>query len=145
MKARTRTVAGVALAALVACGAAAADKAYEREVEGRIELARATLASRGWALEQVFTGTLATGGVGRAALNFEPGREYRLVGRCDGDCKSLDLVLTRDEQAIDQDADHDKLPDVEYLARHRGNFRAQAQMVECRAATCRYGIAVFSR
>jgi hypothetical protein len=143
MMRKTLAVLGAALA--VSIPAAASDKAYFREVKGRIELARVNLASQGWKLDQVFTGTLAQGGTGWAALQLEPGREYRVVGRCDDDCEGLDLVLSRDDQPIVRDLDHDKMPSVVYAPKATGNYRAVTRMVECTEATCRYGLALFSR
>jgi hypothetical protein len=140
-----RALAVLVVAGSVAAPAVAGDKPYDREVKGRIELARAGLAPTGWKLEQVFTGSLATGGAGFAALPLQPGREYRVVGRCDDDCEGLDLVLRRDEQAIERDLDHDKLPAVVYDPEFTGNYTVTAHMVGCAAATCRYGVALFSR
>jgi hypothetical protein len=135
----------VAVPASVSAPAVASDKAYYKEVKGRIELARTGLAATGWTLEQVFTGSLVHGGAGWATLPLEPGRDYRVVGRCDDDCAGLDLVLSRDELAIEFDADHDKVPSVDYSPRGTGNYTVAAHMVECTAATCRYGVALFSR
>jgi len=140
-----RALVVLAVAASVSAPAVAGDKPYHGEVKGRIELARASLAPTGWKLEQVFTGSLVPGGAGWASLPLEPGREYRVVGRCDDDCSALDLVLSRDALPIDRDVDHDKLPSVDYRPRFTGNYTVTAHMVECTAATCRYGLALFSR
>jgi len=141
-----RTAMTVLAAALaVSSPLVASDKPYEREVQGRIELARASLAPLGWKLEQVVTGTLAQGGAGWTKLELEPGREYRVVGRCDDDCEGLDLVLSRDDQPIVRDLDHSKVPTVAFSPKATGNYRAVARMLECTDATCRYGLAVFSR
>jgi len=140
-----RALAVMVVAAWVSAPAVASDKPYSGEVKGRIELARATLAPTGWKLEQVFAGSLVPGGAGWASLPLEPGREYRVVGRCDDDCSGLDLVLRRDELAIDRDVDHDKLPAIVYNPQFTGNYTVTAHMVECTAATCRYGVALFSR
>jgi hypothetical protein len=145
MMARTRTALGVALAAVMSCGAAAGDKPYGDRVQGRIELARVHLASRGWRLERVFTGSLATGAAGWAPLDLAPGREYRVVGRCDGDCEELDLVLNRDEQPIQDSAGRGTLPYIDYYPRYANHYTVTARMVECSTPTCRYGLAVFSR
>jgi len=140
-----RALAVLVMAASVSAPAVAGDKPYFKEVKGRIELARTSLAPTGWKLEQAFTGSLVPGGVGWASLPLEPGREYRVVGRCDDDCSGLDLVLRRDELAIDQDVDHDKLPALVYNPQFTANYTVTAQMVGCAAATCRYGVALFSR
>ena len=146
MKARTRTVVGAALAAAVSCGAAlASEKAYHHDVQGRIELARTQLEARGWRMEQVFTGTLPAGQAGWARMDVVPGRTYRVIGRCDHDCRGIDLYLNRDEQPIEIDADHDKLPAVDFDARYTGNFTLTTRMTACAAPACRYGLAVFSR
>jgi hypothetical protein len=140
-----RVLAVLAVAASASVPAVAGEKPYSREVKGRIELARTGLAPTGWKLEQVFTGSLATGGAGRASLRLEPGRDYRVVGRCDDECAGVDLVFSRDELVIERDLDHDKLPSIDYRARFTGNYTATAHMVECRAATCDYAVALFSR
>jgi hypothetical protein len=132
--------------AVVAAGpAVASDKPYFKEVKGRIELARASFASSGWRLDQVYTGTLPTGGGGFANLKLEPGKEYRIVGRCDDDCEGLELVLARDGQPILRDLEGDKLPSLDFTTRFTGNYTAATRMVECEAPTCRYGVAVFVR
>jgi hypothetical protein len=140
-----RALAVLVVAGSVAAPAVAGEKPYDREVKGRIELARTGLATTGWKLEQAFTGSLVTGGAGRASLSLEPGRDYRVVGRCDDDCAGLDLVFSRDEMAIERDLDHDKLPSIDYGARFTGNYTVTAHMVECRTASCDYGVALFSR
>jgi hypothetical protein len=140
-----KSLAVLATALAVCSPLAASDKPYFREVKGRIELARVTLQPQGWKLDQVFTGTLAEGGAGWASLQLEPGREYRVVGRCDGDCDGLDLVLSRNDQPIVRDLDHDKLPSVDFTPKAAGNYRIVTRMVECTEPTCRYGLAVFSR
>jgi hypothetical protein len=145
MMKKTLAVLGVAVAVAVASPAAASDKPYFREVKGRIELARASLAPQGWKLDQVFTGSLTQGSAGRATLQLEPGREYRVVGRCDDDCEGIDLVLARDDQPIVRDLDHDKVPSVAFQPKATGNYSAITRMVECTEQTCRYGLAVFSR
>jgi hypothetical protein len=133
-------------AAVVASGPAmASDQPYFREVKGRIELARASMSPFGWRLDQVYTGTLPSGEGGVAKLKLEPGREYRILGRCDDDCEGLDLVLARDGQPIQRDLEGDKLPSLDFKARFTGDYTAAARMVGCEAATCRYGIAVFVR
>ena len=135
-----------AMAALVMVRTAdASDKPYFRDVKGRIELAGASLASTGWKLEQVFTGSLTQGGAGWATLPLVPGREYRIVGRCDDDCGDLDLVLARDQQPLARDLDHDERPSLVFHPRSTGDYTVIARMVECEAPTCRYGLALFAR
>ena len=123
----------------------ASDKPYFKDVQGRIELASASVRPTGWRLDQVYTGTLPTGEGGFAKVTLEPGKEYKIVGRCDGDCTGLDLVLARDGQPIVGDLDGDKLPSIDFAPKGVGNFTAATRMVGCEAATCRYGIAVFTR
>jgi hypothetical protein len=125
--------------------AQASDKPYHREVQGRIDLVKASLSSFGWKLDQVYTGTLPAGAGGVAKLNLEVGKEYRIVGRCDDECVGLDLVLARDEQPIERDLDGDKRPSVDFRPRFTGDFSAVTRMVGCESTTCRYGIAVFAR
>lgn len=141
----SKALAVLAAALAVSNPVAASDKPYFGEVKGRIELARVSLAPLGWKLDRVFTGSLAQGGAGWASVPLEPGREYRVVGRCDDDCEGLDLVLSRDDQPIVRDLDHDKLPSVVYTPKATGNYKVVTQMVECTEATCRYGLALFSR
>jgi hypothetical protein len=137
---------GVVTAAVPAVGPAmASDKPYHREVQGRIELVKSSLSTFGWKLDQVYTGSLPAGAGGIAKLNLEPGKEYRIVGRCDSDCTGLDLVLARDQQPIERDLDGDKRPSVDFQPSFTGNFSAVTRMVGCESATCRYGIAVFAR
>jgi hypothetical protein len=142
---KTLAVLAVAATAATANPAAASDKPYFREVSGRIELVRTHLAPLGWKLDRVFTGSLAQGAAGWASLPLEPGREYRVVGRCDDDCEGLDLVLSRDDQPIVRDLDHDKMPSVAFQPQASGNYRVVTRMAECTGATCRYGLALFSR
>jgi hypothetical protein len=123
----------------------ASDKPYFKGVQGRIELVRDSVRSSGWRLDQVYTGTLPTGEGGFAKVALDPGKEYKIVGRCDDDCTGLDLVLARDGQPIVRDLDGDKLPSIDFSPKGEGNFTAATRMVGCEAATCRYGIAVFSR
>ena len=143
MMRKAMTVLAAALA--VSTPLVASDKPYHREVQGRIELARTTLTPLGWKLDQVVTGTLAQGAAGWATLQLEPGRQYRVVGRCDDDCEGLDLVLSRDDQPIVRDLEHSTVPVVAFTPKATGNYRAIARMVECTDTTCRYGLAVFSR
>jgi hypothetical protein len=141
-----KALALLGVAVVVGSGpAAASDKAYYREVKGRIELARAGMAPFGWRLEEVYTGSVPAGQGGFANLKLEPGKEYRIVGRCDDDCTGLDLVLARDGQPIVRDLDGDKLPSIDFQTRYTGNFSAATRIVGCETASCRYGVAVFSR
>ena len=141
-----KTMAALSVAAALGAGPlSASDKPYYRDVKGRVELAQASLASFGWRLDQAYTGTLSAGEGGFAKLKLAPGREYRIVGRCDDECTGLDLVLARDEQPIERDLDGDKRPSVDFQPRFTGNFSAVTRMVGCESTTCRYGVAVFSR
>lgn len=142
---KTLTVLTAMAALVMARTGDASDKPYFREVQGRIELAHASLANTGWKLEQVFTGTLAQEGAGWATLRLVPGREYRIVGRCDDDCEGLDLVLERDRQPIERDFDGGDRPSLGFRPRSTGNYTVTARMVECEEPACRYGIAVFGR
>ena len=141
-----KTMAALAVATAVAAGPlSASDKPYYRDVKGRIELARASMAPLGWRLEQVYTGTLPARQGGFAKLDLEPGREYRIVGRCDDDCTGLDLALARDQQTIVRDLDGNKRPSLSFAPKFTGNYTAATRMVGCEAESCGYAVAVFAR
>jgi hypothetical protein len=133
------------VASALSAPAVAAGTSYPRDVRGRIETAAVALAPLGFKLDHVFSGALREGRDGWAAVRLLPGREYRIVGRCDDGCEGLDLFLVREEKAIEQDVSHDTMPYLEYQAPRLGYYRVTARMAECAKGRCRFAVAVFSR
>jgi hypothetical protein len=140
-----RTLGALALTMAASVPAVAVDRSYSRELQGQVETAKVALAPLGFKLERVFSGSLRQGHDGWAAVRLRPGREYRILGRCDDGCDGLDLFLVREEKAVESDVSHDTLPYLAHQPARLDFYRVTARMAECASDRCRFAVAVFSR
>lgn len=117
------------------------------------DVARSMVRARGLAAERGYqpTGTELIGALfidesESRTLSLAPGGHYLIIGVCDEDCRTLNLVLSNpngDEIAVDRGEKN--APMVEAVAARGGIFRAKVIMGGCRVAPCRYGLAVYQR
>jgi hypothetical protein len=90
---------------------------------------------------RVLDGALATGANEGSMLELEAGRDYALVGVCDGDCSDMDLELY--DQAgneIDSDLEYDDVPVVRVTADRSGAYRLVVGMVTCTNEPCYWAV-----
>lgn len=132
-------------AALAAAGPVAAGDSHSTNVQAQLALAGAGLSGYGFRLDQTFNGSLWQGELGWANVHLVAGREYRIVGRCDGDCDDLDLFVERNGILFGSDIDPDAFPYVDIQPRRTGTYTVSARMVNCTTGPCRYGVSVFTR
>jgi hypothetical protein len=69
-----------------------------------------------------------------------------ITGRCDSDCRDLDLRLFSPSGAeIDNDLLDDDVPMVSTTATRSGRYRVEVLMAHCAVEPCRYEIATEER
>lgn len=116
-------------------------------VQTQLERAAGLMGTQGFAMEgAVRPGALADGTQELVSLELRGGREYVVVGACDGDCSDLDLALVGpDGEAVGSDYERDDVPMVSASAARGGTYRLTVSMAACSADPCGYGVAVFAR
>ncbi len=135
------------VAAVLACGsgtAAAQTNRWEGQVRDQLQR---TLTSLGVAGAErpaaVRTGVLNAEESEWFAVTLSAGVSYAIVGVCDNDCSSLQLVLAtpdRHELAIDRQSEN--FPVVRFTPTETRVFRVKVVMEACRVSPCWYGVAV---
>lgn len=136
--------------ALAAMGAALAfanpAQAQLSVVQMQLDSAVVLLGNGGFRQQDDFvTGSLAAGGGEDFEVSLEAGKEYAIVGFCDGDCTDLDLVLTANGQQVDSDVAEDDYPVVEVTPNRNGTYNLRVVMAACSVEPCYFGVGVFAR
>jgi hypothetical protein len=95
---------------------------------------------------RVLEGTLATGANEGLSIELEAGRDYALVGACDGDCSDMDLeVYDQAGNEIDSDLEYDDVPVVRVTADRSGAYRLVVGMVTCSNEPCYWAVREHAR
>jgi hypothetical protein len=116
-------------------------------VATQLEAASEMFAAEGFSQEGTTrTGALAVNESQRVVVNLVGGREYVIVGVCDGDCTDLDLVLYHgaEDEVISEDFEPDDVPMVTASPTESGRYHVEVLMAGCSVAPCGFGVAVFS-
>ena len=97
-------------------------------------------------LREPWMGALAEGGGSDLWIDLQGGRPYQLIWVCDEDCTDLDLqIFDSGDALLGYATDTDDLSILSLTPRSSGRYRLRVTMLGCRAAPCRYGIAMFGR
>lgn len=87
-------------------------------------------------------------GEGMVALEVDlrAGKEYLVVGSCDGDCDDLDLLVrdARDE-TLDDDMLDDDTPVLIFTANNSGPHTLIISMASCSTNSCYFGVRFFEK
>ena len=147
-----RSLTAVALSLALLTGAATGARAnddtddYTMQVIDQLTDTTATAANAGYALLDAASDRLYTGDWHQKTLYLEAGREYRIAGACDDDCRDMDLALYDAEgREIARDARRDDRPAVSVRVRREGEYTLAVAIPDCRAGRCTYGIALYGR
>lgn len=125
-------------------GAANAEATVRRQLSQARELAR----ERGYAetTNEPLMGHLNNGTQEEVGITLNEGRQYLMVGVCDGDCTDMDLTLTgMDGREMAKDVADDDTPVLEFTARATGNHRLRVTMAACSNEPCYYGVALYAK
>ena len=140
----------LALAALAAAlvFAAPAPVAAQRTVEqAQLDSTAVLMRGRGYRPQDEFVhGSMNQGADEEFELSLEGGKEYVIVGFCDGDCTDVDLVLTSASGAeVDSDVAADDYPVVMVEPGRSGTYNLKVVMAACSVEPCFYGVGVFAK
>lgn len=92
------------------------------------------------------TGALNNGTQEDVGITLNQGREYLMVGMCDGDCSDMDLQLFDPSgNKIAEDVLDDDVPVLEFRAAASGNHRIRVVMARCSANPCSYGVSLYNK
>jgi len=74
------------------------------------------------------------------------GARYYIGGRCDSDCRDLDMVL-RNANGVEliADRDYDDVPGFTFNAPYTGNYIVTLELAHCRAYRCQVGAVVLGQ
>jgi len=80
------------------------------------------------------------------AVTLTAGVSYSIIGVCDNDCSSLQLVLaTPDRNELVTDRRGENFPVVRFTPAETRDFRVKVVMDACLVSPCWYGVAVVER
>jgi hypothetical protein len=92
----------------------------------------------------VHAGSLNEGASKMVAVALEGGQQYQVYGRCDVDCRDLDLVLyDGNGNQLAQDNSLDAKPVLTITPTRSGTYHVKVVMAACSSSPCRWGIGVF--
>jgi hypothetical protein len=79
-------------------------------------------------------------------VNLQAGVQYRFEGRCDSDCRDLDMAL-RDVNGRElvADRDYDDIPGFTFTAPYTGAYVVTLELAHCAAYRCQVGAVVLTR
>jgi hypothetical protein len=117
---------------------------WERQVRDQLQRARAALGGRqATSPERIRIGPLNGEETERFAVTLEAGVAYTLIGVCDEDCASLQLVLsTSTSHEIAADRRSESFPVLRFTPPETASYRVKVTMAACRMNPCWYGVAV---
>lgn len=121
---------------------------WEHQV--RRQLARATETTKrdgyGPAIETK-VGSLNRSESETLGLALQAGASYALIGVCDDDCTSLQLVLYNDAGTYEVAAERamTETPTVRFTPREAARYRLKVVMAGCGVSPCWYGVGVYRR
>lgn len=151
MKIRELVMVTGALAMLAGCATAGGGGGVGRAQDSvRRQLQNATAIARGRgytvAASTPATGALNDGGSEYVGVTLNAGREYLMVGVCDGDCSDMDLRLFSPAgNEIARDVAVDDTPVLQFVAPSSGSYRVRVEMADCNVNPCYYGVALYAR
>ena len=136
-----------AAGALLLAPAAHAQDAWVQQVRTQLSAAGSVFEANGYVLtHRIYTGSLNDDGEEMVQLDLDVGREYQIMGACDGDCSDMDLTLYDGSgNVVDSDLLDDDVPVVSVTVSRSGTFRLRVSMASCSAEPCRYGVGIFGR
>jgi hypothetical protein len=122
----------------------AAQSRWDRQVDGRITQAAATLQGRAYRLAGlVGRGTLNTGESATFSITLPAGAESALTGVCDDDCADLDLALSTNRYDIDAARGGGNAPIVRVTPAMPTSYTVTVRMASCRVNPCWFAVAAF--
>ncbi len=120
---------------------------WQRQVDASLTRARSLASNRGFSsAEAQLTGVLGADETEQRPLQLDPDADYLILAVCDGDCRTLNLVLSNpsgDEVAVDRQEGN--VPLLQLHSRRGGRYQVRVIMRSCRVSPCRYGLAVYRK
>ncbi len=145
MKYLTSTV--TALGVLLCSTGLEAETRFEAQVHDQIDEASYQFRREGFVkLGSTWIDELEDGDDKYITLQLYDNVEYIAVAVCDEDCSDIDLVLyDEDDRQIARDISTDDIPVIAGVPDYDGEYYLEAQMVDCYARTCAFGVAIYAR
>jgi len=79
-------------------------------------------------------------------IQLQAGAQYRFEGRCDSDCRDLDMVLLdANGRELVADRDYDDIPGFTFTAPYTGGYVVTLELAHCSAYRCQVGAVVMTR
>ncbi|HYW07214.1 MAG TPA: hypothetical protein VE913_09675, partial [Longimicrobium sp.] len=79
-------------------------------------------------------------------MTLSAGREYLLLGVCDGDCSDMDIRLMDPAgNVVGEDVEDDDAPVVKLTAGASGRYSMRVMMPACSGDPCAYGVGVYAK
>lgn len=140
-------IALAAFAAAMAFAAPAPAAAQLNVVRAQLDSTAILMNGRGFRQQDDFvTGSMNAGANEEFELSLDGGKQYVIVGFCDGDCTDLDLALTSAGGAdVDSDYETDDYPVVLVEPGRAGTYNLKVIMATCSVEPCFYGVGVFAK
>jgi hypothetical protein len=74
---------------------------------------------------------------------LQQGARYRIDGRCDSDCRDLDMaLLDSNGRELIADRDYDDIPGFSFTAPYTGGYVVTLELAHCRSYRCQVGAVV---
>lgn len=125
----------------------AGDSVWVKQVELQIAEASAQFRDAGYRkLGETWIDELEAEDDMYVTVRLNPDYDYIAIGVCDADCGDLDLILyDENDNPIARDIGSDDVPVLSGSPDYSGTYYLEAVMVDCRAATCAFGVALYAR
>ena len=126
------------------CPTLAAQSRWDRQVDGRITQAGATLVGRAYRHAGLAgRGTLNTGESATFSIALPAGTEIALTGVCDDDCTDIELSLSTNGYDIDAARGGGNAPIVRVTPATPTTYTVTVRMASCRVNPCWFAVGVF--
>jgi len=120
-------------------------KRWERQVRAQLDRTLAAIEGSHGQSRVLRMGPLNTEESESLTVEMKAGTAYDIVGACDEDCSSLQLMLstaTGSDVAVDRSGEN--LPVVRFTPSQTGSYTVRVTMAACRLSPCWYGLALRS-
>ena len=118
---------------------------YQVQIENQINSAIAAARARGFNLIISNQRGQMHGQGSRTSfvVYLQAGARYRIEGRCDSDCRDLDMALRNSNgRELIADRDYDDIPGFTFTAPYTGGYIVTLELAHCRAYRCQVGAVV---
>jgi hypothetical protein len=149
----SKTLKAIVLAAAIGIPAASVAYAYPNTVyqaEIDIQINNVIAAARGMGFDLLVTNQrgqiYGRGNRAQFVVYLQAGARYRFEGRCDRDCRDLDMALyNANGIQLAADREYDDVPGFSFTAPYTGGYLVTLELAHCAAYRCQVGAVVLGR